>query len=252
MAFLPQTFLSNLNSKDGPAKANRFMVVIPIPAYINQFIGHSLLEQIVNFPGTIVSDISNAITGQKTSNAAMSRYLSLQCESSELPGRFLQTMDGKVYGPIFKVPYQSQYQDVSCTFICSNKFYERKLFDRWMEAIHPSDTNNLRFPKGYASTYLTDVKIIQYDDFIRQIYAVELMDAFPIGIASQPVSWGSGDFHKLTIQFAYQRYKTIYDAPYNLSSFAMEVFGADASKWLDQKTGELIAPIGKIFDKIFK
>lgn len=252
MPFLPQAFLSNLNTKDGPAKANRFQVVIPIPAYINQFINHSTLEQIVNFPGTIVSDISNIMGGEKTTNSAVSRYLSLQCESSELPGRFLQTMDGKVYGPIFKVPYQSQYNEVTCTFICSNKFYERKLFDKWMEAIHPSDTNNLRFPKGYASTYLTDVKIIQYDDFIRQIYAVELIDAFPIGIASQPVSWSAGDFQRLTVRFAYQRFKTIYDAPYNLTSFAMEVFGADVSNWMDKTTGELIAPVGKIFDKIFK
>ena len=251
MSFLPQAFLSNLNTKDGPAKSCRFQVIIPIPEYVNGFINQSVIEQIVNFPGTIVSDISNMLSGTGTSNASVTRYLALQCENSELPGRFLQTMDGKVYGPIFKVPYQSQYQDVTCTFICSNKFYERKLFDKWVESIHPSDTNNLRFPKGTFSTYLTNVKIIQYDDFVRQIYAVELIDAFPVGIASQQLSWGGNDFHRLSISFAYQKYKVLYDSSYNLASFALEVLGADASKWMDKQTGELIAPVGELFNNIF-
>ncbi len=33
-----------------------------------------------------------------------------------------------------------------------------------MEAIHPSDTNNLRFPKGDTTRYMTNIKIIQYDE----------------------------------------------------------------------------------------
>jgi hypothetical protein len=89
----------------------------------------------------------------------MSRYLALQCEAAELPGRTLQTADVKIYGPTFKVPYQSQYGDTTLTFLCTNEFYERKLFDRWIEAIHPSDTNNLRYPKGQKSRYLTILKL---------------------------------------------------------------------------------------------
>jgi hypothetical protein len=50
----------------------------------------------------------------------------------------------------------------------------------------PSDTNNVRYAKGIETRYLTNIKIVQYDDFIKQIFAVELIDAFPIGIASQP------------------------------------------------------------------
>jgi hypothetical protein len=83
--------------------------------------------------------------------------------------------------------------------LCTNEFYERKLFDRWMEAIHPTDTNNMRYPKGDKSRYMTNIKIIQYDDFIKQIYAVELIDAFPIGVAPQALSWSDDGFHRLTI-----------------------------------------------------
>jgi hypothetical protein len=105
----------------------------------------------------------------------LSRYLALQCEAAELPGKTLLTADAKIYGPTFKVPYNSQYGDTTLTFLCTNDFSERKLFDRWIDAINPSDTNNLRFPKGQSSRYMTNIKIIQYDDFIKQIFAIELM-----------------------------------------------------------------------------
>jgi len=216
---------------------------LPIPPYINQFVGNSIIQKILNFPNSVFTDVSSAIGAafgrtadseeQSTSaNSGMTRYLALQCETAELPGKTLQTADVKIYGPIFKVPYNVQYADTTLTFLCTNEFYERKLFDRWMEAIIPSDTNNLRFPKGVQSRYLTNIKIIQYDDFIKQIYAVELMDAFPIGIAPQSLSWSEDGFHRLSIQFAYQKYKPIYQGTYDLAAAATALFGSGLSRIL--------------------
>jgi len=249
MSFSPNLFLSNIRAKDGLAKPSRFEVVLPIPPYINSFVGNSVIEKILNFPNSIFSDVSDAIGSafgrggeqdeySKTSNSSMSRYLALQCESAELPGRTLQTADVKIYGPTFKVPYQSQYGDTTLTFLCTNEFYERKLFDRWIEAIHPSDTNNLRYPKGEKSRYLTNIKIVQYDDFIKKIYAVELMDAFPIGVAPQQLSWSEDGFHRLSVQIAYQRYRPIYEGSYDLASAATALFGSAFSR---------ILPLGKAF-----
>ena len=243
MAFSPNLFLSNIRSKDGLAKTCRYEVVLPIPPYINSFIGNSIFEKILNFPNSIFSDVSDAINSafgrggaadeySKTSNSSMSRNLALQCEAAELPGKTMTTADVKIYGPTFKVPYQTQYSDTSLTFLCTNEFYERKLFDRWMEAIHPTDTNNLRFPKGDKSRYLTNIKIIQYDDFIKQIYAVELIDAFPIGVAPQSLSWADDGFHRLSISFAYQKYRTIYEGTYDIGAAAASLFGAAGSRLL--------------------
>jgi hypothetical protein len=243
MAFSPNLFLSNIRSKDGLAKTCRYEVVLPIPPYINEFIGNSILEKILNFPNSVFSEVSDAINSafgrgggedeySKTSNSSMSRNLALQCEAAELPGKTLTTADVKIYGPTFKIPYQTQYSDTSLTFLCTNEFYERKLFDRWMEAIHPSDTNNLRYPKGDKSRYMTNIKIIQYDDFIKQIYAVELIDAFPIGVAPQSLSWGDDAFHRLQISFAYQKYRTIYEGSYDIGGALTTLFGAAGSRLL--------------------
>jgi hypothetical protein len=244
MSFSPQLFLSHIKSKQGLAKPARFEVILPIPPYINNFVGNSVIEQILNFPNSIFTDVSDAINkalgrvGQetdefsKTSNSALSRYLALQCETAELPGKTLQTADVKIYGPSFKVPYQTMYSDATLTFLCTNDFFEKKLFDKWMEAIMPTDTNNLRFPKGENSRYMTNIKIIQYDEFIKQIYAVELMDAFPIGVAPQSLSWSEEGFHRLSIQFSYQKYRTLYDGNYDLGAAAAALFGVAGSRLL--------------------
>jgi len=243
MSFSPNLFLSNIRAKDGLAKPSRFEVVLPIPPYINSFVGNSIIEKILNFPNSVFTDVSDAIGSafgrqgaqdeqSRTSNSSMSRYLALQCEAAELPGRTLQTADVKIYGPTFKVPYNSQYGDTTLTFLCTNDFSERKLFDRWIDAINPSDTNNLRFPKGQSSRYMTNIKIIQYDDFIKQIFAVELIDAFPIGVAPQALSWSDDTFHRLSVQFAYQRYRPIYEGTYDLAAAATALFGTGLSRIL--------------------
>jgi len=243
MSFSPNLFLSNIRAKDGLAKTCRFEVLLPIPPYINSFIGNSIIEKILNFPNSVFNDVTDAISSafgkqnsdgeySKTSNSSLSRYLALQCESAELPGKSLATADVKVYGPTFKVPYQTQYSDINLTFLCTNEFYERKLFDRWIDAIHPSDTNNLRFPKSQSSRYMTNIKIIQYDEFIKKIFAVELIDAFPVGVAPQSLSWSDDGFHRLSVSFAYQRYRPVYDGGYDLAAAATSLFGSAAARIL--------------------
>ena len=44
MSFSPNLFLSHMRSKDGPAKPSRFEVILPIPAYINQFVPNNIIE----------------------------------------------------------------------------------------------------------------------------------------------------------------------------------------------------------------
>ena len=260
MSFSPNSFLSNINSKGGLAKPSRFQVILPIPPYIAQFIKNSLIEKILNLPNSIMTDVGDAInnalgSGSESSNVnanpTVSRYLSLQCESAELPGKNLITDDVKIYGPTFKVPYQTQYSDTTLTFICTNDFYERKLFERWMEAIMPTDTNNLRFPKGEKSRYLTNIKIIQYDDFIKRIFIVELIDAFPIGIASQALNWTEDNFHRLSVQFAYQKYNVIYEGSYDLVAAATEYFGAKGAKLFDKAGQNVNNSIGNVLNRIF-
>ena len=92
MSFSPNLFLSNIKAKDGLAKPSRFEVILPIPTYIGSYVGNSLLSSILNFPNSIFTDVSDAISnafgGDSSSSAstssqpAISRYLALQCETA--------------------------------------------------------------------------------------------------------------------------------------------------------------------------
>lgn len=230
MAFQPNQFLSNIKAKGGLAKPSRFQVVLPIPTYINDYVGQSILEKLTNLPANLTAELQDIFSAGKnnqsrTANPSLSRYLGLQCESAELPGKTIVTADAKIYGPTYKVPYQTQYNETTLTFVCTNDFYERKLFDRWLESIMPPDTNNLRFAKGDKTRYMTNFQVIQYDDFVKQIYAVEMIDAFPIGVSSQPLSWSEDGFHRVSVQFSYQKYRTIYDSTINIADQLAEKIG---------------------------
>ena len=94
MSFLPQLFLSNIKAKEGLARPNRFQVILPIPQYIANFIESSVIESLLNLPNSIFSDITARVkggNGSESYNPTVSRYLALQCEAAELPGKTLQT-----------------------------------------------------------------------------------------------------------------------------------------------------------------
>jgi len=240
MSFTPTLFLSNLKSKGDLARPSKFKIILPIPAYIDKNIDTNIFEGLLNLPNTLAADVSDLVTfgefksdPSRGNNANISRYLSLQCESAELPGKTLQTADVKIYGPSFKVPYQKQFNDINLSFICTNDFYERKLFDSWINSIMSPATNNLRFSHDEQTRYVTNIQIIQYDDFIKQIYAVKLIDAFPIGIASMPLAWGDDGYHRLSVQFSYQKYEPIYEGRYDLAEAAASYFGAKSTKFFE-------------------
>jgi hypothetical protein len=256
MSFSPNIFLSNIKNKDGLARPNRFEVILPVPGYINSFVEQSILEKLLNLPSTLFSSAQDALASaigngekdpnSKSSNPSITRYLALQCETAELPGKTLTTADVKIYGPTFKVPYQAQFGDITLSFLCTNEFYERKLFERWIEAIMPMDTNNMRFAKDEGTRYLTTIRIIQYDDFIKRIFVVELIDAFPIGIAGQSLSWSDDGFHRLGVQFAYQKYRVVYDGSYDLAQAASTIFGSAAARLFDKSGRSISDAIGRV------
>jgi hypothetical protein len=183
-------FISNINTKKGLVKNNRFKVYMSIPTGLG-------------------IDYKN------------SSDLSLLCESTELPGKVLQTADVKIYGPTYKIPYQKQYSEITFNFLCTNQGNERQIFDKWIEYIMPNETNNMRFPRGTdgLSGYLTEIYIIQYDDYSiseskglqeiddgESLKEIKLIDAFPIGYSAQGLNWGDDGFIRLAVQFSYRRF----------------------------------------------
>jgi len=120
--FSPNTLFSHISNQGGLAKPSRFQVILPIPSSLNSFIGNSVIDNLLNIPNASINNNSNKIsTLSKTAfsplnDGSTSKFLSLQCETAELPGRNIQTNDVKIYGPTFKIPTQTSFADTSLTF----------------------------------------------------------------------------------------------------------------------------------------
>lgn len=143
-----------------------------------------------------------------------SKTLSLRCENATLPGRTLATSELRIYGPTEKFPYQSTYDDITLTFICTSSMLEKSLFNQWMDKINPTESWNF----DYKSNYVTDMSITQYDMSDSEVHTVELIDAFPISVNQMDLDWSNDTtYHKISVTFAYTYWHILSAATRNHS-----------------------------------
>ena len=153
---------------------------------------------------------------QKMSRGGQRGYngLSYMCEAAEIPGRGFQNIDVRYYGPSFKLPVSSQYEDVSLTFLCRSESFERQFFDDWMEIINPSTTWNF----AYRDSYIAEVQIFQLADYAEKkaqntsqttpkaVYSWSLLNSYPLVINPQAVTWADDNYQRLTVVFTYSKW----------------------------------------------
>jgi hypothetical protein len=139
--------------------------------------------------------------------------LRFRIEAAELPGRQIQSTNNykpSGYGLTSKIGYDVIYPDVSLTMICSSDLGEKSFFQAWQSVVVGNHTRNsdIRAHQsiGYYSDYTAPVAIIQYDETGKVTYSMTLAEAYPVVINSMPLNWGSEDFHRLSVQFAYKHF----------------------------------------------
>jgi hypothetical protein len=194
-----QDYRSAVNKNGGPSKANRFVVRI-----------NALPQKIVR------RGVYNSVV----------RDLSYLCEAAELPGRGFMNVDVRYYGPSFKMPFQTTYEDLNLTFLVRDLFLERQMFDDWLELINPSNTYNFNYKKDY----ICDIDIFQMSEIatsntneadrpgrvsaesrdpspkVSAQYKFTFEEAWPILVNPMPVNWAEDNFNRLTVAFTYKRW----------------------------------------------
>jgi hypothetical protein len=140
--------------------------------------------------------------------------LRFQCESSELPGYTINTVDNRIYGVPNPVASTASFADITMTFICAGDLWEKKFFDRWMDIIIPINNYNPKYKDDYASPKIV---INQYSDIAKDDsqpseptaetqlrYSAILHGAFPISVAPLGLNWADDQFLKLSVTFKYE------------------------------------------------
>ena len=144
----------------------------------------------------------------------LTAQMAFRIESTELPGRSVQTVDYRDHGVVRKIGYNAQYMEIGIEVICSEDLREKEFFDVWQDIIvgaHRSGGLEARYDNqfnvGYYDDYICSVDIIQFNRQTQNpIYTIKLEEAYPLSVSPMAVSWSDSEIHKLSVQFAYRYY----------------------------------------------
>ncbi len=142
--------------------------------------------------------------------------IELSCSEASLPGSSLMTNEiiDDHTGVTERHAYRRQYDDrIDFTFYVDKNYKIINFFERWIsycvgENLQPvlDDPNyfyRVNFPKDYQTDALYIAKFEKdFDTFLEY----QFIGAYPISIASMPVSYDSSQLLKCTVSFTYKRY----------------------------------------------
>jgi hypothetical protein len=141
--------------------------------------------------------------------------LALSCSEASLPGSSLATheINNDFTGVTERHVYRRQYDDrIDFTFYVDHDHKVIKFFETWMswavgetQLTEQSNLNysyRVRFPKGYRCNIFVQKFEKDYTNYSEYTF----IGAYPISIASMPISYDSSQLLKCTVSFSYIRY----------------------------------------------
>lgn len=189
--------------KHGLSRSNRFQILIPLPQAL---LGKSANIEQSKTSTSMFGDVIKLISSFNGTSTEVTRGLDLMIESTELPGKNLNTSDIRYNGDFYKIPYSVVYPAQQFTFRVSRDLHEKNLIDEWMNKIYNPITHEV----AYMDDYCTNITINQLDEQDRIVYSVLLRDAFPM--MCNPLNLSneeSNQFHRLATMFAYRRWERV-------------------------------------------
>jgi hypothetical protein len=182
---------ATISKKGGLSQANRFNVMFTPPQ-------GSLLN---SDPATLIGGL---VSGGGLSNVINDpRDISLLAESVNLPSSQITTLDHIAEKQSVKIPYAVIQEEVTMTFLLTNDYYIKNMFDKWGQSIVDLETYRV----AYKKDIVTDVVIQQLNKQNIPIYGVKLENAFPTTIGGVALSNESADTpNKLTVTFSYDKF----------------------------------------------
>ena len=155
-------------------------------------------------------------TGIKNIKSFLSRNVGILCNEAVIPTSTLATAEVK--DNFMGVPQQFAhtrfYTDFSYTFYCDEDYTLLRIFEGWMEYItsgandqveqnHRAYYRRMRYPDSYKCNTMY---INKFEKNYKRTLRYKFVNAFPKAIDPVPVSYGSADILKITVNFNYDRY----------------------------------------------
>ena len=167
--------------------------------------------------------------------------ITMRIEGNDVPGRGLQTLDLRYWGPPRRVAYQPTHTDVTLLVICSRDLRERDLFLAWQDlavnryrrpggaradlrnrasrirsifGLQPPDSTTAvpsnrslgvgEFDVGYYDDYVGEIIIRQYGLDGEVTRRTRLVEAYPVFVSPLANHWSSPLAHRLSATITYR------------------------------------------------
>ncbi len=183
---------ATIAKKGGLARSNRFNVIFTPPT-----------QSLLNLDPQQI--ISSAISGNFSARNLINdpRDISMLCTSVVIPGTQIATLDYQAEKQTIKIPYAELHDDVTCTFLLTNDYYMKTVFDSWIGSIVDMDS----YKVAYKREITADVVIQQLDEKNTPIYGVKLINAFPTTISSVELgNENENSIQELSVTMSYDKY----------------------------------------------
>ena len=155
-------------------------------------------------------------TGIRNIKSFLSRQLGILCSDAVLPTSTLATAEVK--DNFMGVPQQFAhtrfYTDISYSFYIDEDYTLLKIFEGWMEYISSGANTTvnqdnrayyrrMRYPDSYKCNTMY---INKFEKNYKRTLRYRFVNVFPKSIDAVPVSYGSADILKVSVNFNYDRY----------------------------------------------
>ena len=188
-------FKATIGRRSGLARQNRFAVFMTPPQ-----------QTLLNLD--LQNAAANLLSGSFSVGSLVNdpRDIALLCNSCQLPGRQIQTLDKQFldFRQSIKVPTGYFNEDITFEFHLTNDYYIKKIFDRWTSTVIDPQTYALK----YDSEYKTDVVIQQLNEKNVPVYGVKLKNAYPVTVNSVDLNNESSDTtQKLSVTMTFEDFE---------------------------------------------
>lgn len=225
---------ASISKHAGPAKQNRFQVIFTPP-------GAELLNQNkTDIAGSIVSggfDVRSLVNDP--------RDISLLATRASFPSWGIPTFEYQTTGQVNKFPYTFIHEDLTLSFLCTNDYYIKKMFDVWMNGV--MDVNS--HTASYKDNYVTDIVVAQLNEKHIPVYSYKFVDAFPTIVTAIEFSQDGTDLVKFDVTFAFDKFvpEGVIDSALSGVSNGFGKLGLPGGGSIAQKAGSITKSIGNKF-----
>lgn len=183
--------------RHGIERTNRFRVTIPLPNQLN-----AVIEQHQEQNGGLLPDwlqetinLGSIVLGGVSNN---DRSIQFTCLGTALSGTQMAMEESKINGHTMKFSTGIERESTMFNFLVSNDFYEKKIFDKWMNFIVDEKTRKV----SYFDDYTVDITVEALNANGQVVYTLNMIDSHPTTVDTYRLNKQSLDsYGMLSVNF---------------------------------------------------